>query len=116
MSKEVITQRRLAVLMAQREKLKTLELAVKVAEKELGAQERTVMAMLLADATVEPGKWSAGMETKQGNCTPKWKELYIGHMRAAHDEPEAAVEERARALYPAQSKTVLVVVAKTGEL
>lgn len=111
-----VTQRRLAVLMAKRELVKEHQKEADRFAKEVGDMEREVMSMLLDGADVEPGKWSAGMEAKLGNCTPKWKELYIEHMTMEHEEPAVVVEARAKALYPAAQKTVLVVVAKTGKL
>lgn len=112
----VITQRRLAMLMAAREKRKAIEASLKECDELLGTAERGIMTMLLDGAEVEPGKYSAGMETKMGNCTPKWKDLYIEHMTMEHEVPAVEVEAKARALYPAAQKTVLVVVAKTGKL
>lgn len=108
--KRVITQRRLSVLVAARAKVERLRQALKREESLAESLERSVVEMLVIDATVEPGRYSAGLQTKMGNCTPKWKELYIGHMQAEHGTPEAVTEEKARALYPAQSKTVLNVV------
>lgn len=116
MSSNVVRQAKLGLLMSLRKRVKDhIREAEKLGEN-AGRMEREVMAMLLADGTVEPGKWSAGMETKTGNCTPKWKDLYIEHMTMEHEVPAVEVEAKARALYPATQKTVLVVVAKTGDL
>lgn len=104
----VVSEADLLTVLAQRRLLAGIRKQAREAEAVLEQQERAIMNLLRAGATVE-GRRSAAIETQDGPCRPKYQELWVEHMTNYHNVTEAMALEVARGRYPPKAVESLAI-------
>lgn len=105
---KIIREIDLEMIMRKREQVRNAKAELRKIEADLETREKDVMTKLRGGAECE-GKLVASIEVEPGQCRPPWKDLYLNHMVSQHEKAPKAVEEEARALYPAQDSESLAV-------
>lgn len=109
MSEDIVTQTSLRRYARIEVQLTALNAQVKELEQQQSVVEVQITKLLETGATVEPGRYSAVLNSVDGRRSPPWKDLYLTHMVEIHDSYREHEENRVLAEHPAKKKIVLVV-------
>lgn len=105
----MIHQIRVADLLLREAELKDMRRKIKMLESELSTARLTIMSDYSSGMMVEPGRFTLGIEVREGASRPPWKDLYLDHMEEHHDLSKKQAENEARLAYPGETEKVLMI-------